>query len=222
MSADPQAILIALVSLFRIVPPQTHLDFSIASRFSHPDKKSINVRNRTNAKITVTWQVPDSYDGDDDRDWEVFPPTLEIGPGKTETFKVAFIPSQDDFYYSQELEAYASFKSNRTFRLVDDQAFVPPWVIPLRVFGHTFPSTEQFLPKVGCNLPRAHEGEQKFSLYFPPCLVGEAVYQTIQLSNPSGTPAFFQFFPDPTRTFEVKPSVGLIGTSPQWCPRRVW
>ena len=89
---------------------QQHLDFGIASRFHHPDRKSIVVRNRTRAKVTVTWQVPDSYDGDDDRDWAVHPATLEIGPGKSESFKVAFIPSQDDFYYSQELEAYASFK----------------------------------------------------------------------------------------------------------------
>jgi hypothetical protein len=96
--------------------------------------------------------------------------------------------------------------------LVDDNAFVPPWCIPLRVFGHTFPSTDQFLPKVVCNLPKASVGELKYSLHFPPCLVGECVYQTIQLTNPSGTPAFFQFFPDPTRIFEVKPTVGLVGT----------
>ncbi len=102
-------------------------------------------------------------------------------------------------------------QSNRSFRLVDEQAFVPPWCLPLRVFGHTFPSTEQFLPKVGCNLPRLSGGEQRFSLYFPPCFVGECVYQTIQLTNPSGTPAFFQFFPDPTGVFEAKPAVGLIG-----------
>ncbi len=50
---------------------QSHLDFGIASRFRHPDKKAVVVKNRTAAKITVTWQVPDSYDGDDDRDWEV-------------------------------------------------------------------------------------------------------------------------------------------------------
>jgi cilia- and flagella-associated protein 65 len=191
--------------------------------------------------MTVTWQIPDSYDGDDDRDWQVIPAVKEIGPGKSETFSVTFIPSADDFYYSQELEAYATFKvrwhthtwtsrvlvggfrvfhavvwhavsqSNRSFRLVDDHALIPPWCLPVRVFGHTFPSTAQFLPKVTCNLPKLDPAGVNVQLYFPPCYLGESVYQTIQLSNPGGTPAFFQFFKDPTGVFEAKPMAGLIG-----------
>ena len=88
---------------------------------------------------------------------------------------------------------------------------IPPWCLPLRVFGHTFPSTEQFLPKVGCNLPKIDGSGTRVQLTFPPCYLGECVYQTIQLVNPGGTPAFFQIFKDPTGVFEAKPDAGLIG-----------
>ena len=82
----------------------------MGSRTRPTERKSVTIKNRSNAKMTVTWQIPDSYDGDDAKDWEVIPAVKEIGPGKSETFKVAFLPTADDFYYSQELEAYATFK----------------------------------------------------------------------------------------------------------------
>lgn len=95
---------------FFLFSTQPFVDFGMGSRNRPPEKKSVVIKNRTTAKMTVTWQIPDSYDGDDDRDWQVIPPVKEIGPGKSETFSVAFMPSADDFYYSQELEAYATFK----------------------------------------------------------------------------------------------------------------
>ena len=65
-------------------------------------------------------------------------------------------------------QAYAYYKTNRTFRLVDDDSFTPPWCLPLRVTGHTFPeSAEHFLAKVAVSVARVG---------FPACHVGDAVY----------------------------------------------
>ena len=97
--------------------------------------------------------VPHSEDGDEMKDWAVTPTVGDIGPGKTGRFRITFTPTQDNFYYSQEIEAYAMFKANRSFRLVDEVSLTPPWCLPVRCIGHSFFSTEQFLPKVRALLP---------------------------------------------------------------------
>lgn len=130
--------------------------------------------------------------------------------------QIAFRPTQEDFYYGQELEAYAFYKQNRTFRLVDDETFTPPWLLAVRVHGHTFQNTGQFLPKIQASLPGSI-GE--YSLAMPPVLIGDSVYQTFKLFNHSDTPAYYYFKTDnPHQTageimggiFTVKPAAGLI------------
>lgn len=182
------------------------LDFGAGSRTRSGERKVVHLRNNTRAKVTVVWHMPPSVDPDDEVDWDVSPATADIAPGKTIEFRVAFRPSQDNFYYSQDIEAHVFYKSNRTFRLVNHASFTPPWCLPLRVLGHTFgDSAEQFLPKVAISLVGSPP-----ALDFPPCHLGDQVYQTFQLTNSSDTPAVFSFPTDPSGVFTVRPSAGVI------------
>jgi cilia- and flagella-associated protein 65 len=130
----------------------TSLDFGGCSRHRPAEQKRITVRNNTHGKVTCMWRIPLSDDDDDELDFEVVPNSADIPPGETYTFRVVFRPSQDDFYYNQEVEAFVYFKSNRNFRLVNDDTLVPPWCLTCRVFGHTFGSSnEQFIPTMKCS-----------------------------------------------------------------------
>lgn len=184
------------------------LDFGHGCRGVVGERKTCRITNNTRAKITVVMQVPESDDNDTVPDFGVTPERMDIAPGRTGEFRVAFMPTQDNFYYSQEIEAYAFFKSNRTFRLVNDASFTPPWCMPVRAFGHTFAlGAEQYMSKVGFALPKPYR------ISFPPCHVGDCVYQTFEMFNTHDTPAAFHFRPDPTGVFTVKPAEGLIPLS---------
>ena len=184
------------------------LDFGHGRRGSVGERKTCRITNNTRAKITVVLQVPKSDDNDSVPDFGVSPSTLDIAPGRTGEFRVAFTPSQDNFYYSQEIEAYAFFKSNRTFRLVNAASFTPPWCLTVRAFGHTFAlGAEQYMSRVAFSLPKPYR------LAFPPCHVGDCVYQTFEMANTHDTPAAFRFRADPTGVFSVKPAEGLIPLS---------
>jgi hypothetical protein len=182
----------------------TSLDFGGCSRHRPAERKRITIKNNTHGKVTCMWRIPLSDDDDDELDFEVVPNSADISPGETYTFRVVFRPSQDDFYYNQEIEAYVYFKSNRNFRLVNDDTLVPPWCLTCRVFGHTFGSnSEQFIPTMKCS---ANDD----LVCFPPCHLGDSVYQTIKIDNKGDTPTEYQFEEDPTRTFEAKPRIGVI------------
>ena len=181
------------------------LDFGHGRRGAVGERKTCRVVNNTRGKITVVMQVPESDDNDTVPDFGVSPESLDIAPGRTGTFRIAFMPTQENFYYSQEIEAYAFFKSNRTFRLVHDDSFTPPWCMAIRAFGHTFAlGAEQYMSRVSFSLPRPSR------LNFPPCHVGDCVYQTFEMTNTHDTPAAFNFRQDPAGVFTVKPAEGLI------------
>ena len=73
------------------------------------------------------------------RDWVVSPECADVEPGGGATpFTVAFRPGQDARFYSAVLEAHVAPKVNRSFRLVEPCALLPPVCLPLRVVGHTF------------------------------------------------------------------------------------
>ena len=185
---------------------EDRLDFGGCTLSRPPDKKVAHVTNHTNAKITVMWRIPLSDDEDDELDFAVLPASADIAPGETFAFKVVFRPSQNDFYYNQELEAYAFFKSNRNFRLVNNDTLTPPWCLTTRVFGHTFGSaSEQFIAKIETNLRRGNN-----VVSFPSCHVGDSVFQTVQMTNRGDTPTTFAFESDPSRVFTIKPDNGVI------------
>ena len=187
-----------------ITMDQTSLDFGGCSRHRPADKKRITVRNNTHGKVTCMWRIPLSDDDDDELDFEVIPSSADISPGETYTFRVVFRPSQDDFYYNQEIEAFVYFKANRNFRLVNEDTLVPPWCLTCRVYGHTFGSTsEQFIPTMKCSAVDD-------LVCFPPCHLGDSVYQTIKIENKGDTPTEYRFEEDPTNTFEAKPRLGVV------------
>ncbi|KAL4144774.1 hypothetical protein PRNP1_013900 [Phytophthora ramorum] len=184
------------------------LDFGSCGIVQFPSKKLLLVSNNTHSKVTCSWRVAvapgPSQTSDDQSVFRVFPSTADIAAGATAEFRVAFQPSRVNTYYFAELEAFASFKSNRTFRLVNVDTFTPPWCMVAKTCGNTFASpTEQFLPKISFRL-------MKNKVQFPPCYLGDSVFQTIMIENASDTPALFTFVEDPAEVFSCKPTCGYV------------
>ncbi|KAE9356281.1 hypothetical protein PR003_g2407 [Phytophthora rubi] len=184
------------------------LDFGSCGIVQFPSKKLLLVTNNTHSKVTCSWRVtvaPGPTEATDDQSvFQVFPSSSDIAAGATAEFRVAFQPSRVNSYYFAELEAFASFKSNRTFRLVNVDTFTPPWCMVAKTCGNTFASpTEQFLPKISFRL-------MKNRVNFPPCYLGDSVFQTIMIENASDTPALFAFVEAPAEVFMCKPSCGYI------------
>ena len=103
------------------------LDFGAGSRLRIGEQKSVRLFNRTNGKMAVQWVVPDAYAGEAGAVFAVTPLQTDILPKSSATFKVQFRPNADGQYYAQTLEAFCSFKSMRTFRLVTEESFALPW-----------------------------------------------------------------------------------------------
>ncbi|KAF1776018.1 hypothetical protein GQ600_10225 [Phytophthora cactorum] len=184
------------------------LDFGGCGIVQFPSKKLLLVTNNTHSKVTCSWRVAvapgPSEMSDDQSVFQVYPPSSDIAAGATAEFRVAFQPTRINTYYFAELEAFASFKSNRTFRLVNVDAFTPPWCLVVKTCGNTFASpTEQFLPKISFQV-------MKNKVNFPPCYLGDSVFQTVMIENASDTPAVFAFVEDPAEVFSCKPMYGYI------------
>ncbi|DAZ93440.1 TPA: hypothetical protein N0F65_003137 [Lagenidium giganteum] len=179
------------------------LDFGSTGVVQLPSRKVLHVTNNTHGKVTCTWRVA-AASGTPLHTFQVFPETCDLSAGASVEFRVAFQPTQSNAYYFAELEGYVSFKTNRTFRLVNVQTFTPPWCLVARVCGNTFASpTEQFLSKISFRL-------LKHKVQFPPCYLGDSVFQTLLMENASDTPALFAFVGDPTEVFTCKPNCGYI------------
>ena len=162
-------------------------------------RKVVHVTNRTAAKVVCAWNVSSGA-------FKFHPPAADIAAGETARFEVAFYPQKENYYFCEHTEAHVYFKTNRTFRLVNDEAFVPPWCVSVRLKGHSFPPTvEQFLPKVAFGI---HGDAQKIE--FPPCHVGDSCYATFLLENSGDTPSMFAFGEDPAGNFAVVPSAGMM------------
>jgi hypothetical protein len=72
----------------------------------------------------------------------------------------------------------------------------------MNVTRHTFPpGGETFLPYAEFNVNR---------ITFPACLVGDTVFQTVQLRNSGDTPVKFFFAEDHTSHFSLKPNRGVL------------
>nr|CCA15071.1 conserved hypothetical protein [Albugo laibachii Nc14] len=211
------------------------LDFGSRTIPSAPNKKILHIRNNTQAKVVCMWHVSMAAFQRDDpgnsetiQSFQIHPVTAEIEAGLEVAFQVAFQPQQQNSYYFAELEAYVSFSSNRSFRLVNVQTFTPPWCISLKVCGNTFVSADShYISQLVFHGPRsgAHAtAPQKlpnssFSMssanhrvHFPPCYLSDSVFQTIMIENTGDTPALFQFSDDPTGCYECRPNCGYISS----------
>lgn len=195
-----------------VVVACSQLDFGNCSIVQFPTKKVLHVTNNTHGKVTCSWRVSTGGGQGEvnvnpttnQQVFQVYPEITDIGAGETAEFRVAFQPTQINTYYFAELEGFVSFKSNRTFRLVNVDTFTPPWCVVTKVCGNTFPSpTEQFLAKIRFCL-------SKNKAYFPPCHLGDCVFQTFAIENSSDTPALFAFTDDPSEIFQCKPQCGYI------------
>jgi len=70
----------------------------------------------------------------------VSPASAEIPANQSANFQVTFVPKQSSRNFVSELEAFVSFKNQRTFRLVNDHSLTPPWCLTVGAVGHTFSS----------------------------------------------------------------------------------
>jgi hypothetical protein len=152
--------------------------------------------------------------------WDVQPRTFDLGPGQELAVTVTCRPAHANAYFCRELEAVACFKTQRTFRLVDDATLQPPWCLKVRGVAHSVVG-EQFAAQVALS---AYRGVVEF----PGTHVGDATYQTVRVDNHSNLPAQFVFEPPPPppgvggvgggvgggggrrAVFEVKPRAGLV------------
>jgi hypothetical protein len=201
-----------------ITVEKTSLDFGYSVVHKTSDTKTITVSNNSNGKVAVTWHVPRAVTEDgvfQEPVFSVSPTTVDINAGQQQTFKVNFRPFQTDRNFMSELEMFAYFKNQRTFRLVNDTTLTPPWCVPIKAVGHTF-STGQLLASVKFSGANVRAGK----LTFPTCFEGETLYQPVVVKNPTNLPCTFKFDfgfgeerlggPTSDDVFSVWPTVGEI------------
>jgi len=199
-----------------------YVDFGGGSRLRPGESKNVQVFNRTSGKMTVHWIVPEGYNNGSPADmnapvFSISPLECDVLPNSAAAFRVQFRPHSDQQYYTQYLECHVSFKTMRTFRLVNDDNFATPWCLTLAACGHSFPmGVEQFIPKAILS----HR-----QLTFPGIHVGDSGYQTISIKNDNDTPMMFSIKGDASGVFKVLPESGAVpagGTQllvVRFCPR---
>uniref|UniRef100_H2Y6N0 Abnormal spindle-like microcephaly-associated protein ASH domain-containing protein n=1 Tax=Ciona savignyi TaxID=51511 RepID=H2Y6N0_CIOSA len=125
-------------------------------------------------------------------------------------FRVNFNPTNPNQLYGKQLECYVSYKCQRDYRLVEESAVSPPWLLTVDVSAHTFNgNNETFLPDT---LICTNQ------LSFGPVLTSHNSYRTILLENKSNAPLlhhnlflFLSLSPqNPSSAFTIKPSEGLV------------
>lgn len=221
-----------------VTSSKAQLNFGYTPIKSTSRPQIIVVTNNTHGKVVVQWLIPivqgmetsQQKEGQDLRKskdhemitvdraekefaalqaFSVTPSMAEINPGATMTFDISFVPKQSSRNFLSELEAYVYFKNQRTFRLVNDYSFTPPWLLTVSCVGHTFASG-QLLAKAKCY------GGSVFmnKLVFPCAFMGEAIYQTFRISNTSNLPCLFSLHLGWTQQLEGTASQGSINQKP--------
>ena len=177
------------------------VDFGACSRLRLSEYKVVTVTNKSAQKLTVFWGGQDQLQTGDTSaaaqaaaaaaaeraPFAVFPESADLRPGQAQQFRVSFRPSKDNTYYSRQLECFAYVKAMRSFRMVTEENFTPPWTSTVWAHGHTFGgSIEAFMPK--CSF--SSRGSR---LIFPPTVKGDCSYQTLTLTNEGDTAVSFEF-----------------------------
>eukprot|EP01136_Pigoraptor_vietnamica_P041035 Opistho-1_new@13534 len=187
---------------------EPHIDFGACRVLRIVDKRAMRVTNNTRGVIICAWMRR----GKDRKEEDVFtvdPPEQEIGPGESCVFKVGFNPQLANQFYGIEIEGYAYFRSMRTFRLVNDATFTPPWCLTAKFTGHTFTGgVESFVPKVAIDAS---------SVSFPECIAGDTLFRTVVMRNDGDTPSKFELEDTSAQAhgFSVQPRKGILHPN-QW------
>jgi len=92
----------------------------------------------------------------------VFPESRDLNPEETVEFRVEFNPDRPQAFFCEELQCYCFEKTNRSFRLVDDEVFAPPQCLSITAYGHTWSSLEAHIPSAQLS---------QSSVFFPPAEV---------------------------------------------------
>jgi hypothetical protein len=178
--------------------------FGATSRMRAGDQRVVHIFNHTSTKMSATWVVPSAGFGEDaPANYKVFPEAADIGPKSSSSFRIALRPAKDETYAAYELECLVYPKTQRNFRLVSDESFVPPEVVSTLVSAHTFAGgVEHHLPATKLDTT---------TICFASCIIGSATYQTYVIRNIGDTPLAFTFdMKSASGVFSAKPASGLI------------
>jgi len=162
-----------------------------------PGYETFLLTNNTKGKVTVQWHPrPNGNFG-------VYPTAIDIKAGSSAEFNVSFRPPIDDQLYHETLECYAYFKTNRTFRLVTDKTFSPPWCIRLRAFANTFRPPA---PLLQGDLIVSHQ-----EILFAPTAANCTAHASLKFRNPTFLALTWRQRPIiGDKYFSIHPSAGLI------------
>ena len=198
-----------------IVTSTENVDFGCCGSGDRGVQQVFKVTNNTEAKVTCAWSVSCARDRQDT--YEVVPSVADISPNRSLAFTVYFRPKVDNCFYHAQLHAQVYHKCNRSFKLVKEETFVPPWSLLINIDGNTFPSGDAcFIPKAAFkahSVPHAKETRSNVQrLEFPPCYVGDVVYQSLIIENTGNTPIRFSWLKRKQECdlFAVQPSSGFL------------
>ncbi|ESO88046.1 hypothetical protein LOTGIDRAFT_219687 [Lottia gigantea] len=171
-------------------------DFGNCQSLRTVEDKVVNLINHTRGKVTVQWIT------DTNKEFSVFPNTLDIPPLKSCSFRISFKPVTPNQFYGSELECYVYYKSLRDYRLVEDNTHCPPWCLTLTCSAQTFmPHHETFWPRYTLD---------NTSVVFDAVNVNESTYRTVLLTNTGTTPILLNTQSDTDSIFTMKPMNGLV------------
>ncbi len=155
------------------------------SNMRSAEPKPVYVTNNCCVKVTCIWDIAASASANSF--FVINPVEQDIRPGETVEFKISFIPNKVNYYYDQAIDCYIYYKSNRSFRLVDERVFTPPLCLSLSASGHTFaPGIEHFLPNAEFSVQ---------SVDFPACRAGTRAFLTVGIKNSGDTPVAYKIPP---------------------------
>ncbi|XP_075896045.1 cilia- and flagella-associated protein 65 isoform X3 [Nelusetta ayraudi] len=166
---------------------------SSSSSVSFASSQSVAITNYTGEKLSLLWTAaPNSP-------FSVSPPSCDLAPLKSTSFRVNYDPKQPSALHGAQLECFAYNKDQ-----LDDRYPRPPWCLTVRVVGHYFlPGQEPPTPCCVLKPP---------GLVFP--ALGVLSYRTTVIQNRGDLPLTFCLDggsePALAEAVSVVPSCGLI------------
>ncbi|KAA0715982.1 Cilia- and flagella-associated protein 65 [Triplophysa tibetana] len=155
--------------------------------------KSVSITNHTKGKICLAWTPGTNC-------FSISPLSCELSPLKSTTFRVTYIPNQQNSFHAEHLECFAFYKVLKDNRYVDDHTLCPPWCFTVRVSGHCFqPGKEHFVPSFSLQHSR---------IVFP--ALKQVSYRNILLKNTGDLPLTFKVDSEECPSVCVLPPIGLL------------